>query len=355
MKKVWLFLKKWISTIAFVTGFFVDAFTLTRIDLLYSNLVFVFYLVIVLIGIFLVHAVETRLFAPRFLLRLRAFLPILIQFPIGGLFSGFLIFYVKSSSFFTSWPFVLILFTLFIGNEFFRKRYEKLIFQITLFYFALFTYLVMAVPMTLHTMGTSTFIFAGILSLFIIFIIQQILKKFFEKLYTQGAKIFWACIAFIYVGFHILYFTNSIPPIPLALKEIGVFHSVVRTEDGYRVKFERPAWYEFWRETSGIYHKNKNEVAYCFSSVFAPTHLQTEVYHSWQRRTADGKWIRESRIPFTIEGGRGGGYRGYTFKQNLDKGVWRCVVETENMQVIGETTFNVVEVNEVATYADEIR
>jgi hypothetical protein len=355
MRKVWWWIKGHISAIAFATGFVVDTLTLKRIDLLYENFVFISYLLIACIGIFLVHAVETRLFAPKLLLRARPFLPVLVQFPLGGLLSGFLIFYTKSASLFTSWPFVLLLFTLFAGNEFFRKRYEKLVFQISFFYFALISYLVLVTPIVLHTIGTSTFVFAGILSLFIISVILQVFKKFFGKLYQQGARLVWACIALVYVGFNVLYFTNIIPPVPLAIKEIGVFHSVVRVENGYRVRYERPAWYESWRETSGVYHRAPGEAAYCFSSVFAPTYLRTQVYHSWQRKTADGTWVRESRIPFTIEGGRDGGYRGYTLKQNISEGTWRCVVETENMQVIGQTNFNVIDVAENQDVVDEVR
>ena len=47
-----------------------------------------------------------------------------------------------------------------------------------------------------------------------------------------------------------------------------------------------------------------------------------------------------SRI--AIEGGRDGGYRGYSIKTNLPDGEWRCVVETEKGLVVGEVYFSVV-------------
>lgn len=349
-------IRRHVSTIAFACGFVVDTLTLTRIDLLYENFVFISYLLIAYTGILLVHSVETRVFAPKFLLRVRAWLPALVQFPIGGLFSGFLIFYTKSASVFTSWPFLTVLLVLFVGNEFFHKRYEKLVFQVTLFYFALLSYLILVTPIVLSTIGTSTFVFAGILSLFVIGILLRIIQALFPKLYAQGARFMWVFIAMTYVGFNILYFTNTIPPVPLAIKEIGIYHSVIRTDTGgYLVSYERPEWYEAWRDTSGVYHRTQGEAAYCFSSVFAPTHLRTQVYHSWQKKSKDGKWVRENRISYSIEGGRDFGYRGYSIKSNLTEGAWRCVVETEKKQVIGEVRFNVVDVGEAYPRIEEVR
>jgi Protein of unknown function (DUF2914) len=343
MRNMYLWVKKHISALAFATGFLIDSLTLTRIDLLYENFVFVSYLLIACVGIFLVHAVDTRVFAPTLLLKTRSWLPILVQFPLGGLFSGFVIFYSKSGSLITSWPFMLILLGLFVGNEFFKKRYEKMVFQVGLFYFALYSYLVLIMPVLLKNISTVTFVFAGLVSFMCITIMLIFIKKLFPKMYQQGRRRLWFVVIGIFVGYNTLYATNSIPPVPLAVKEIGVYHSVVRSgSDSYAVTFEKPVWYESWRDTSKIFHrKNGTEAVYCFSSVFAPTNLQAPIYHSWQRKNKNGAWVRESRIHYTIEGGRSSGYRGYTLKQNLEEGTWRCVVETENQLVIGYTQFNV--------------
>ncbi len=355
INKFYWWTRKHISAIAFAVGFVWDIFTLGRIDFLYGNVVFILYLLIAFLGILLIHSADTRRFAPKFVLRARPWLPVLVQFPLGGLFSGFVIFYTKSASLVSSWPFLLILVALFIGNEFFKKRYERLVFQITLFYFALFSYLVLIVPVVLGTMGTATFVFSGILSILIIWILLQIIKKLFSKLYAQGGNLIWVIIGAIYLGFNVLYFTNTIPPVPLSLKEIGIYHSVVRNDSGYTVTYEKPEWYNGWKDTSNIFHRLNGEAVYCFSSVFAPTHLSTEISHSWQKKTRNGKWAREELIPFTVEGGRDGGYRGYTFKQNLSEGTWRCVVETKNKQVIGQMQFNIINTDDGVQLMKEIK
>lgn len=347
--------KRHVSTLAFVLGFVGDTLTLKRIDLWYENFVFLSYLIVALVGILLVHSVDTGKWAPKRLVRARAWLPVMVQIPLGGLFSGFIIFYTKSASFFTSWPFLALLTALFVGNEFLHKRYERLVFQISIFYVALITYFVLITPTVLGTIGVSTFLLAGLLSLFCITLLLRVVMRLFPDVYKRSARALILSVGGIYLGFNVLYFSNSIPPVPLALKEIGIYHSVARAQGGYAVVYEPPGQYEFWRSTNVVYHRTPREAAYCFSSVFAPTRLRARVYHSWQRELVDGTWKRESRIPFTIEGGRDGGYRGYTIKQNLVAGEWRCVVETEQEHVIGETRFTVIDVEDAVGRVSGVR
>lgn len=352
---VYRFVRRHVSSIAFITGFVIDSLTLTRIDLVYENFVFISYLTIAFVGILLVHAVETRRWTPKFLVHSKEWLPALVQFPLGGLFSGFVIFYTKSASLVTSWPFVALLFTLLIGNEFLRKRYERLVFQMGTFYFALLSYLVLITPVVLGTINTQTFMFAGVSSLFVMAVLTRIPKFLFTDLYTRSARAIWFVIIGITVGFNILYFTNTIPPVPLALKEIGIYHSVTRTDRGYELRYEAPPRYVFWRDTADTYHRLANEAAYCFSSVFAPTDMRTQVYHSWQKQTVSGAWERVSRIPYAIEGGRDGGYRGYSIKTNLPDGEWRCVVETEKGLVVGEVYFSVVSTDDPVPLVEKVK
>ncbi len=331
-----------ISSIAFVCGFVIDMFTLTRIDLVYENVVFISYLVTAFVGILLVHGVDTGSWAPRWLARHREYLLILVQVPLGGLFSGFVIFYTKSAEFWTSWPFLLLLMLLFIGNEFFRRRYERLVFQMSVLHFSLTSYLVLVTPVILGTIGTSTFILSTVSAVFVTVLLFQIIMRLFPELYRRTMYGAWFSITGIFLGFQVLYFTNLIPPVPLTLKELGIYHSVIRSGGGYAVTFEEPHKYHFWRTTSNVYHRTSGEAAYCFSSVFAPTALRTKIFHSWQYRAPDGTWVRESRVGFSVVGGREGGYRGFTLKQEPREGTWRCVVETENGKVVGQTEFDVV-------------
>jgi hypothetical protein len=343
-KRLYQWLLRHAGTIAFVLGFVSDALTLRRVDVWFTHMYFLVYLTIAFVGIILIHAVDTGRWAPPRLVRARAWLPVVVQFPLGGIFSGFVIFYSLSASLFTSWPFMALLVALFVGNEFFHKRYERLVFQMSIFYIALITYFVLITPTVLGTIGVSTFVLAGLLSLFCITLLLQVVMRLFPDVFKRSTRALLLSIGGVYLGFNLLYFTNAIPPVPLALKEIGVYHSVVHAGTGYGVVYEAPKNYQLWRTTSDTYHRTPNEAAYCFSSVFAPTKLRAKIYHSWQRLDPNGTWARVSRIPFAIEGGRDDGYRGYTIKQNITAGEWRCVVETEEGHVIGMMGFTVVDV-----------
>jgi hypothetical protein len=54
---------------------------------------------------------------------MRAVMPLIIQFAIGGLFGKFFIFFFTSSSIIVSWPVLAILLILTLANESARSRY----------------------------------------------------------------------------------------------------------------------------------------------------------------------------------------------------------------------------------------
>src|SRR3989344_3183552 len=129
-----------ISSVAFVFGFVWDQFTLTRVDLWLDNVVLIAYLAIALVCIYALNTADA--WAPKHtaLQWYAAACPALLLFVFGGLFSGFFVFYSRSASFATSWPFLLFLFGLLVGNEFFLARYARFTFQVGVFFIAFFSY-----------------------------------------------------------------------------------------------------------------------------------------------------------------------------------------------------------------------
>jgi hypothetical protein len=144
----------------------------------------------------------------------------------------------------------------------------------------------------------------------------------------------------IFLAFNLLYFLKVIPPVPLSLKDIGVYHSIERVEGGYRATYEEAPWWKFWREIDSTYTITTGSSAYCFSSVFAPSDLNAPIFHRWER-LSEGGWVTISRISYPISGGRADGYRGFTQTGKLLEGAWRCNVETANGALIGRASFTV--------------
>ncbi|MFC1721134.1 DUF2914 domain-containing protein [Patescibacteria group bacterium] len=339
---------------AFLTGFIVDNFTLTRIDLWFDNLILFSYLLVAGISIALFSIFEEKELG-KFTGKVFPWIPIVMQFAFGGLFSGYLIFYTRSASLAASWFFVLLLTTLFIGNEFLKKHYARFTFRTSIFFLAIFSFTIFYVPIVLNTFGAWTFILSGTISLLLIWFFVFVLSKFIPNKIRNSKKMLIGSIGAIYVAMNIMYFTNIIPPIPLSLKDAGVYHLVERIGGGnYEVLSEQKKWYEFLQKEK--FHRAVGEPAYVYSSVFAPTDINTEIFHRWQYfDSASGEWETTGLIQFPIAGGRDEGYRGYSMKHAVFPGDWRVDVITKREQLLGRVSFEIVDTQEQVDLQSKIK
>ena len=335
--------EKHISSFALVFGFIFDSLTLQRIDLLFENIVIASYLIISGGSIALLNYYEEHPTERVFLVKVKNLLPLFIQFAFGGLFSAFFIFYTRGASFSSSWPFILILLFLLVGNEFFRKYYQRLTFQVSIYFVAIFSFFIFFIPVILKTMGALIFVLSGLVSLLFIHLFSKILLKVVPNLYLESKNDLRNAVLSIFIIINILYFTNLIPPIPLALKEVGVYNLVSKEGDQYVLIGEEERWYEKLNILSAkVARVSDAGSLYVFSSVFAPTDLDTTIVHNWQYFDEEkNKWVSATKIPFSIKGGRKHGYRGFSKKGNLFEGKWRVDVETERGQIIGRVRFDV--------------
>lgn len=349
--------EKRLSSSAFVLGFIWDSLTLTRVDRLFDNIVLLSYLVIAFASIILLNAHGARNFQNSLARRGVSFAEFLLPFAFGGLFSGFLIFYSKSGPVLSSAPFLLFLSVLFLGNEFFRRHYERLIFQMSVFFVTLFSYVALVIPILLGRIGGMVFLLSGAVTLVLFWCALKVLSLVALEEVRKSRYFLWTIVVSVFVAFNFLYFNNMIPPIPLSLKEIGIYHEVERTRDGeYRLTFEKAPWYAWGRQTSLVFHREKNEPIYVFSSVFAPTRLDTEVLHRWQYFDEQkDEWVDSTVVGFPISGGRQEGFRGYSKKEMILSGKWRVDVETLRGQIIGRILFTVKVVTLPPSLKEEIR
>lgn len=342
--------EKYVSPVALISGFTFDYFTLKRVDFLWDNFLIIFYLLFVGLNMVVINLYEAGRLRNKFVEKIYEFLPLFVQFAFGGLFSAFVIFYSKSAYIFTSGAFMLILGILLIGNEFFRKRYSKLAFQIGVYFIALFSFSIYILPVLIKQMGALVFMASGLISLILIGLFILIIACYAPERHKEGAKLSVSIVLGIYFLLNILYFTNIIPPIPLSLKMGEVFHYVEKRADGnYVAVGERSSW----REKLVMSRKVEllaGRSVYVFSSIFAPTDLNAVLVHDWQYFDENkGEWVSSSRISFPIRGGRSEGYRGFSKKENIFEGKWRVDIETERGQVIGRVRFDITIVDSIET------
>jgi len=341
---------------AFALGFIWDSLTLTRVDMLYDNIVLTFYLTIAALGIVAFHSHAAGRLRGALLERLAPWLPLIIQFAFGGLFSGYVIYYSRSGTLVGSWPFLVFLLALFIGNELFKKRYQLLVFQFSILFIAFFSYTIFSIPVLVRSIGTSVFLVSGLVSIILTALIISLVYKIAPARILEVRLPLIYSIAGLYIFFNLAYFTNIIPPIPLALKDLAIAHSIVKDVQGYQITYERPPWYRFFDETSRTYHLTRGESIFAYSSVFAPTRLDTTILHRWSYYDeARERWVVASDIPFSITGGRDGGYRGYSQKYAVFPGRWRVEVVTKTGQLLGRRTFTIIAAESLPTLTTDTR
>lgn len=339
--------KRHITVAAILGGFILDAITLTQIDRVFDNLVFITHLLILGTCIALLFAKNTERGIKLKIAEREKFISTLAIFSFGALFSGFIIFYSRSGSFASSWPFILLLLALMLGTEIKRAYYENIVFQISFYYLAIFSYFIFFLPVIFAQVGVTMFIASGIASIIVIFLYLQILKKINRQIFEDYIPKIRLRVFVILILFNVLYFTNIIPPVPLSLKFKAVYHSIESTgENSYRGSYEEAVWYNVFETRSRTIHKEETKPIYVFASVFAPTRLKTSIFHSWHYYDSEQvKWIKTDRIQIPITGGRDEGFRGYSKKQNLWPGKWKVVIETERGQRLGQIRFTISEKN----------
>lgn len=339
--------ERYISPLSLIAGLLVDNYVLLRrVDLVESNLLLISYLAIAGGGIILINLIESGRLRHAWALAVAPFIPVVVQFAFGGLLSGFVTLYSRSAAFAVSWIFILALAALMVGNERFRKYYVRFSVQIAVYFAVLFSFFNFFLPIIFKQIGPAMFMFSGAASLISITLFLLLLKRIVPETVARDRTKVARTIAVIFLVFNVLYFTNLIPPLPLSLKEAGVYHRVTRVGSEYHLLAEPVPWYEQYLNYNTTFRRTAGEDTYVYSSIFAPTGLSTVVLHQWQRYDTDTKsWVTTDTVQFTINGGRDGGYRGYSIKSGLSPGEWRVNVLTQYGQTIGRVTFTVVAVS----------
>jgi len=142
----------------------------------------------------------------------------------------------------------------------------------------------------------------------------------------------------VLIGFLVFYYLRLIPPVPLSIPFIGVYHAVEKTQDSYRLSHERPAW-RIWHHGDQEFLAQPGDKVYVFFRIFSPTRFSDQVQLRWYWKDDPRGWALQDTIPIKILGGRAEGFRGYGFKSNYQPGEWKVQVETADGREIGRVYF----------------
>ena len=337
---------RYVSPASLIAGVILDnLFLARRVDLLLTNALLFSYLAIAALAIIVMNLIQTGRWRTPLLLWAFPLLPVVAQFAFGGLFSAYFSLYSRSAAISVSWLFVAALVVFMIGNERFAHFYARFSVQMTVYFTVLFSFLIFFLPVVFHRIGTALFLASGAVALAGIALLLFIIFRLMPELRVKRTRVA-RFIAAVYLTLNVFYFIGVIPPLPLALKEAGVYHSVVRQSGGdYALMAETIPWYESFLRYNTAYHAVAGESAYVYSAIFAPSGLSVVVRHEWQHYDETSKqWETTDVVAFPINGGRDGGYRGYSIKGGITEGRWRVNVVTQGGRLIGRVSFEVVRV-----------
>jgi hypothetical protein len=347
-RKLFLWIHKYerhVSAAAMAAGFVVDNIFFKRFDVWQTQAVFATYTVICFLTIPLLHWIEARATRGISPPRWRSVLPILTQFSLGGFWSGFFVFYTRSAVLFASWPFLLLIIAFLIGNEYFSKYHDRLVFTSVLFFFALYCYAVFAVPIYTGTIGTTTFLESGAVAVAVFALFTIVLRILGRQRFLADVRHIRIGAFIVVILINLFYFTNILPPIPLSAQAGDIYHLVWRAPGAYLAQEESEPWQVRYLGFPPTIHVVLGTSLYAYSAVFAPTALTTTIVHQWQwYDPITKKWITKAVISYSIVGGRDGGYRGYSAVPIIQAGAWRVNIETIDGRLIARFPFTVVSV-----------
>lgn len=290
-----------------------------------------------------IHVSDEYLFdrKARALAYARMVAPFVLQISLGALLGASFIFYWFSGALSVSWPILGIVAVLMVSNETFRHAFQDPRVQWSVYTFALISMGTLILPFWTGRIGWETYALSNVLALTTVAVILAFLYRFVGHMrHRIASTIIGVVLVAVVMG--VLYVGNVIPPIPLSVREAGVYHELYRDRGNYVVLSERTVFVGRFLPGQRV-HVTPGERLYVFSAVFAPTDLRTRIVHEWQRYDErEHAWVTQSRSSFAVTGGRQNGYRGYSYSDRVTPGRWRVNVQTEEGSTLGRLRFRVL-------------
>jgi hypothetical protein len=343
-----------------VAGFLFDVLTLSRIDDVPTLLQQGAYLG--LLGGLLVleqrQALGVADGPPRLLRKVWRFSEDAIHFLFGSLLSSFALFYFKSSNFLTSALFLAVMFGLLVLNELPRFRALGPVMRVTLYSLCVTSYLAYLLPVVAGMVSKWLFLLAVLLtSGLLVWAFRAFARwtgrpqELVRRVLVPGLGVQALLLA--------LYFLRVMPPVPLAVDWMGVFHDIRRDKADYHLQAEHktagfwwqevrdygwswaldweqwPYW-KLWHTGDQDFRAQKGEKVMAFVRVFAPSRFDDQVVGRWYYDHPELGWVGRGEWATRLTGGRDAGFRTrFSMTYKGAPGDYRLDVTTLDGHVIG--------------------
>ena len=338
-KKVFSYLKehgKHVSTALFIIGFIIDFTYLPAVE----------HTLTPYIGIFYTIGLGFSLFARSFLLTLAKgdvfgnkvsnLLSLFLAFFSGSILSYIFVLYYRSSYIAGAFPFFLFALFVIIANEYIKTKKYRTYLDICIFYFVVTALSVFLLPFLFHSVSSFVFlfslVFAGTVSALYAHALLHVLTKNLLQKKIVYSLVLWAPFAFAF-----LYYTNSVPPLPLSITSATIYHDLQKVGSDYKVLEEVKT------RVSTTYHVKEGRPLYFFTTIFAPSLISAPIDHIWEKYDENtSSWKIMTSASYPLIGGRKEGYRGYTISNDTTPGKWRVSVYLDRKRLLGRHYFTIV-------------
>lgn len=331
-------------TFSFLLGFLIDSIFLPGVESVHTKEIGAFYMLTVSLSILIREYVISRNRATKTEGYLHSIFSYIISFFSGSLLSFVFIYFFRSASLAVSWPLFLVLIGIMVLNEFFTSHSFRFLLDLAVIIIVDTFFILFMLPIFLKKQTDEIFLISIAISFVVSLLYINLLKYFSEvlkDLITDAYKISFAVPSVIIT----FYFLNVIPPVPLTMKSADIYHSIIREQNNfYSVVGEQKSFWSLLKTKE--FHYMDGEKVYFFSAVSAPTGLQSELSHVWEKYDdASESWQVKLIVPYSLIGGRDGGYRSYSIIENLNEGKWRVSAKVGERRTVGMVYFNTVHID----------
>jgi hypothetical protein len=266
----------------------------------------------------------------------------LLHLLLGGLLNVFLVFFFRSSGTALTLVFVAILVTLLVLNELPRVRARGPLVRGALLSFSMTAYLMYLLPIvtgSLHRWQPVTAVAIGAALTLAMWRLLVWLTP--DPRWTFGrAGLPGLALQAVLLA---LLVADLVPPVPLALKHIGIYTSVRPSPDGAPMRFfltwqPAEAW-EVWRRDARTLVAEEGQRAWVYARIFAPMGFDDEVSFVWEKRGADGWVALGPPQAEPLHGGMDEGFRVFTSRPLTARGDYRVRLLAEDGREVGRRAF----------------
>src|ERR687892_21715 len=329
----------------FAAGFVFDVVTLDRIDN-WANLAQQgAYLL--LLGLLLLMEQRYRITGevpPRGLRWVWRFQEDAAHFLLGSLLSTYALFFSRSASGIGALAFMAAMFGLLVANELPRFRKFGPVMRFALYSLSLTAYFAYLLPVALGRLSAVLFVAAAVISLVPFYLFFRLALRWGES-HPRALRQFVVPALVVQSLLVVLYFARAIPPVPLALQYVGVYHDVRNLEGEFQLHHQRPAW-KIWQRGDQTFHQRPGDKVFVFTRVFAPMTVEKgnlPIHFHWFFDQPGRGWVpRGSWTYGNLRGGRAEGFRIFATHTVSTPGRWRVEVRAPDGRELGSIGFTVV-------------